>query len=316
MKKLLIMLVVFLAGAAMAQDKKVAVDNQIADPFMFMGQTYPSQQYFVEHGKCNQPVLEEYEKEMIEMEIQAWREDAGFAFSSKRPGTGGGGDCSSYNPPSISIPIAYHVITNGSQGNVSNSQLNQQLNVLNNAYSGTGFSFYTASVDYTDNSSWYTMNGGAESQAKSALNIDPYTTLNIYIAGIGGGLLGWATFPSSLNGNPSNDGVVILNESLPGGSAAPYNEGDTATHEIGHWLGLYHTFQGGCNGQGDYVADTPAEKSPAYGCPSGRDSCRRDSGNDPIENFMDYTDDYCMDRFTDCQTVRMHEQVATYRSSL
>jgi len=318
MKKLLMILVLLLAGAAMAQDKKVTDGDQGADPFLFMGQIYPSQQYFVEHGKCAQPILEEYEKELIEMDIQAWREAVGFAYASHaKPGGGGGGsNCGSFTPPSIDIPIAFHVITSGSQGSVPNSRLTQQVSVLNNAFSGTGFSFYIDTIDITNNSSWYTMSGSAETQAKSALGIDPHTTLNIYVAGIGGGLLGWATFPSSLSSNPTNDGVVILNESLPGGSAAPYNEGDTATHEIGHWLGLYHTFQGGCNGNGDFVDDTPAEKSPAYGCPTGRDTCRRNAGADPIENFMDYTDDNCMDRFTDCQTVRMHEQVAAYRSSL
>jgi hypothetical protein len=232
-------------------------------------------------------------------------------------------------PGSVTIPVWFHVINNGplpTNGNVPDAQIAAQIQVLNDSYAGatgganTAFRFVLAGTTRTTNATWYTMSHGstAERQAKAALRVGGASTLNIYSANLGGGLLGWATFPSSYARDPINDGVVILYSSMPGGTAAPYNLGDTATHEVGHWLGLYHTFQGGCAKQasrGDQVADTPAEQSPAFGCPVGRDSCKY-PGSDPIHNFMDYTDDDCMFEFTAGQALRMDAQWGAYRAGL
>lgn len=216
------------------------------------------------------------------------------------------------------INVYVHVIrTSSGTGGPTAGQMSSQINVLNAAYAATGWSFNVVSTDYTDNSTWYTAGYGtsAEAEMKNALRQGTADDLNIYYNNMGGGLLGWATFPSSYASQPSNDGVVVLYSSLPGGSAAPYNLGDTATHEVGHWMGLYHTFQGGCSKTGDSVSDTPSERSAAYGCPVGRDSCagRKYPGVDPITNFMDYTDDACMDRFSGGQDTRMDAQWTSYR---
>lgn len=223
--------------------------------------------------------------------------------------------------PPTTIPVYWHVITSGSTGNLSMSTINTSIDVLNASFSGntggaaTRFSFALAGVDYTNNSTWFGSCDAlsVEAQMKNALRQGNVAALNIYSCNPGGGTLGWATFPWWYQSNPTDDGVVILYGTVPGGSEAPYDEGDTLTHEVGHWLGLYHTFEGGCRGSGDLVGDTPAERSPAYGCPIGRDSCRNSSGADPVTNFMDYTDDSCMNEFTSGQSDRTAAAWDAYR---
>jgi hypothetical protein len=193
-----------------------------------------------------------------------------------------------------------------------------QIDVLNAAYSSssgesTGVEFVLASVDRTVNKKWSTIRIGnrAERDMKAALRVGGPETLNIYTGVLSRWLLGWSTFPWEYASDPTYDGVVILNSSLPGGTAAPYNEGDTATHEIGHWLGLPRSRR---LSRARRSGRRHLEASPAYGCPTGRDTCT-DPGLDPITNFMDYSDDACMFAFTGGQAVRIGEAWSAYRAA-
>ena len=214
------------------------------------------------------------------------------------------------------IRVAIHVITNGSVGAVSDAQITAQMREVNQNFAGTGYRFDLVSVDRTDKTAWFKMGPGtgAEKDAKRSLTIDPAHTLNVYICDAWQ-YLGWAYLPWSLPEDHYLHGLVIDYGSLPGGYQVPYDLGRTFTHEAGHYLGLYHTFQGGCAAPGDEVNDTPFEATPAFGCPIGRNTCA-DPGDDPIHNYMDYTDDACYTEFTSGQDVRMDQIVPLYRPSL
>ncbi|AKF84607.1 hypothetical protein MFUL124B02_01505 [Myxococcus fulvus 124B02] len=276
-----------------------APESQQPEPTPPAAEEQPGQQAIEGRGCGVNPTHEE----MADMERRFQSERAVSAFA--RPNA------------SVDIPTYFHVINKGTgvaNGDITTAMITNQMAVLNAAYANTPFKFTLVSTDRTTNTTWYNLGSGssAERAMKTALRKGGKNALNIYSANLSGGLLGWATFPSSYASNPSMDGVVILYSSVPGGSASPYNLGDTGTHEVGHWLGLYHTFQGGCSTTNDSVSDTPAEASPAYGCPTGRNTCSS-AGNDPITNFMDYSDDSCMNTFTTGQAARMDSQALTYR---
>jgi hypothetical protein len=195
--------------------------------------------------------------------------------------------------------------------------------VLNAAFAGrespysakSPFHFLLAGVDVSTNRAWYRMDEGtlAEQHAKRALHRGTAEDLNLYIGDDAAGALGWGTQPTAYGAQPRLDGVVIARHTLPGGRYGRYSAGDDAVHETGHWLGLYHTFEGGCSGRGDRVADTPAEARPSYSCHLERDTCAS-AGNDPVHNFMDYGDDACMNSFTAGQVDRMVEQWGRLRA--
>ncbi|MEO8123125.1 MAG: zinc metalloprotease [Burkholderiales bacterium] len=285
-------------------------DADYGPAFTFAGKTYASQKAFIDSGaRCSTRYVSDFEQRILEMKQDQWLAERAAAGRPVGPQAVGG-----------TIPVYWHVINNGSSpsnGDLPDSQITAQMAVLNAAYADSGFTLQLLAVTRTTNASWYTMTPGtaAERAAKTALRQGGADALNIYSNNMGGGLLGWATFPSDYPADPNMDGVVILFSSVPGGTSSPYNEGDTATHEIGHWMGLYHTFQGGCSRRNDQVRDTPAERSAAYSCPVGRDSCTkpRQAGLDPITNFMDYTDDSCMTSFSAGQDTRMDSAFQQYR---
>jgi Pregnancy-associated plasma protein-A len=225
-------------------------------------------------------------------------------------------------PTAGTIPVYVHVVHEvDGTGFVSAGDVDAQIAVLNLTFSGfyggadTGFRFTLTGLDYTANDAWYAQETfEAEIAMKSALKEGGPSDLNIYTTS-GGGFLGWAYYPQITASRQFGvlDGVVVHYGSLPNGSIPNYNLGHTATHEVGHYLGLAHTFEKGCLGHGDYVDDTPFMSVPTSGCPIGKDTCARGTGVDPIHNYMDYSYDACYTEFTQGQTERMQKQYAHWR---
>ncbi len=213
------------------------------------------------------------------------------------------------------IVVAFHVIHNGATGMLTAAQVASQIAVLNSAFAPHGFQFVLGTTTYTNNAAWFNLNSYANEVAmKAALAQAPAQTMNLYSC-IPYGYLGFAYLPWSFPENSFEHGVFIDYRTLPGGVFAPFDLGHTATHEVGHYLGLLHTFDGGCSPPGDLIADTPDEATPTSGCPLGKDTCPT-PGVDPIHNYMDYSDDACYSEFTLGQGGRMCQMVNAYKPSL
>ena len=220
------------------------------------------------------------------------------------------------------IPVYFHIIHEGRNGYLPDRQIKAQMALLNRAYAPANIQFAIADVNLQENSAWFRHepNTNEEIEMKTELGKDPARALNIYTAEPSGGLLGYATFPWWLQDTPQLDGVVIHHASLPNAPRPlqwPFNLGMTAVHEVGHWCGLYHTFQGGCQAPGDDVDDTAYEETAASGCPLNTpSSCPGEVRHLPVENYMDYSDDACMKHFTQIQYQRMRDMVGYYRYQL
>ncbi|WP_067483184.1 zinc metalloprotease [Actinomadura hibisca] len=220
----------------------------------------------------------------------------------------------------IEIPVRFHVIADGAAGALPRAAAERQVATLDDAYSGrtggadVGVSFRLVSYEVTDNARWFREPERYEGELKTALHQGGPDTLNLYSAAVGADVLGFSTFPQWYRKKPAWDGVVVDYRSLPGGSYRNFDRGYTAVHETGHWLGLFHTFENGCEPPGDGIDDTPYEAEPAEGCPSYKDTCSQ-PGSDPVHNFMNYGWDDCMQEFTAGQARRVRTVWAAYRAA-
>lgn len=221
------------------------------------------------------------------------------------------------------IPVAFHVLYNMSGvGNLSDSDLQNQIAVLSNAFPSLNFQFYLAVVTRTQRDDWFSLpSSGPDTEVQQALAVDPAHVMNVYIGDMPGDWYGWGSYPDQFSGESDvQHGILVDYVTFPGGPSHPYwDAGKNLVHEAGHYLGLYHVFQGGCIGAGDTVGDTPSCVLQQYmigACPSP-DTCTADAEPDPVHNYMHYTSDACRTvAFTEGQRDRMVAEVAEHRPSL
>lgn len=225
----------------------------------------------------------------------------------------------------IVIPVVVNVLYSTSAENISDAQIQSQIDVLNQDYTSSNtdfnntpaeFSALAANVDITfelvvinrkstKKTSWGTRDAMKKTKQGGLDPTSPSTTLNIWSCNIGGGILGYAQFPG---GSSATDGVVIDSDYFGLSSAAsyPYNLGRTASHEVGHWMNLRHIW-GDASCGNDLVADTPVAKTSNFGVPTYPyiSTCGTDNHAEMTMNYMDYTDDRGMYMFTNGQKARM-----------
>lgn len=250
--------------------------------------------------RCATPAVDAGTRQLIEQWVKAEKEKRGPFLKIDR-----------------TIPVAFHVITSGRRGRVSDDQIDVQMNNLNVAFEGTGLSFELVHVDRTNNANWYrNCLGRNEKAMKKRLAVDPRHVLNLYTCLPGDpDTLGIAQFPWRYPEESHMHGVLINPIALPGSGDPLYGVyGLTAIHEVGHYFGLFHTFEGGCT-DGDEVGDTAAQAIPIYECRVGADTCPNRPGNDDVQNFMNYADDNCIDHFTPGQAERMQAVIGVTKPS-
>lgn len=230
------------------------------------------------------------------------------------------------NNTAITVDAVFHIVAHPDhKDDITNDMPQAQLDQLNSAYKDYGISFNLLNVTWTTNDKWSVGQKDDDTAMKKALRQGTYRTLNLYFqTDLSGGVLGRCSLPSNVaNGksDPSvyySDGCNVNANTMPDGNMDGYNSGKTAVHETGHWMGLLHTFEGyKCDGNGDFIDDTPFEKESTDGCPTSpkKQTCPGQKGDsyDPIHNYMDYSTDACYEGFTQMQKERMHYMYNLYR---